>query len=62
MDGVLERWTQLIAWHPMVQRYLANPEMSSAELDRVNAFVEIYRERPFPCLVTSYCCVSRNTV
>ena len=45
VDEVLARWTQLFAGHPMVQRYLANPEMSSAELDKVKEFVELYRAR-----------------
>ena len=44
-DDVLARWTQLFAGHPMVQRYLANPHMSSAELDKVKEFVELYRAR-----------------
>ena len=37
LDEVLARWTQLFAGHPLVQRYLANPEMSSVELDAVAA-------------------------
>ena len=45
MDEVLARWKQLFAGHPMVQRYLANPDMSSAELDKVKEFVELYRAR-----------------
>ena len=45
VDEVLARWTQLFAGHPLVQRYLANPEMSSAELDKVKEYVELYRAR-----------------
>jgi len=45
MDEVLRRWCSLFAGHPMVQRYLANPDMSAAELARVNEFVELYRSR-----------------
>jgi len=45
MDEVLRRWCYLFAGHPMVQRYLANPDMSAAELARVNEFVELYRSR-----------------
>ena len=45
MGEVLERWTKLFSGHPLVQRYLANPSMSSAELDKVKAFVELYRTR-----------------
>ena len=45
VDEVLGRWTQLFTGHPMVQRYLANPDMSSAELDKIKEFVELYRAR-----------------
>ena len=45
MDEVLARWTQLFAGHPMVQRYLAKPDMRSPELDKVKEFVELYRAR-----------------
>jgi len=45
VDEVLRRWCALFAGHPMVQRYLANPDMSAAELARVNEFVELYRSR-----------------
>jgi hypothetical protein len=45
VDEVVKRWRQLFAGHPMVQRYLANPAMSSVELDKVYEFVELYRER-----------------
>jgi len=45
VDEVLRRWCALFAGNPMVQRYLANPDMSAAELARVNEFVELYRSR-----------------
>ncbi len=45
MDEVLQRWCLLFCGHPMVQRYLANPAMSSAELEKVSEFVELYRTR-----------------
>ena len=42
---VLERWCRLFSGHSMVQRYLANPAMSSAELEKVYEFVDLYRAR-----------------
>ncbi len=45
MHEVLKRWGRLFCGHPMVQRYLANPAMSSAELEKVAVFVELYRSR-----------------
>jgi len=42
---VLERWCRLFSGHPMVQRYMANPAMSSAELEKLAEFVELYRAR-----------------
>ena len=45
VDEVLARWTQLFAGHPLVQSYLANPSMGSAELGKVKKFVELYRAR-----------------
>jgi hypothetical protein len=42
---VLERWCSLFSGHPTVQRYMANPAMSSAELDKLAEFVELYRAR-----------------
>ena len=45
LDEVLARWCRLFAGHPLVQRYLANPDISSAELDKVKAFVKLYRAR-----------------
>ena len=45
VDEVLARWTQLFNGHPLVQRYLANPAMDSAELAKLGEFVELYRSR-----------------
>jgi hypothetical protein len=45
MHEVLVRWGRLFCGHPMVQRYLVNPSMSSAELSKVAEFVELYRSR-----------------
>jgi REP element-mobilizing transposase RayT len=45
MDEVLQRWCLLFCGHPIVQRYLSNPAMSSAELEKVAEFVELYRAR-----------------
>nr|MDA3932856.1 transposase [Gammaproteobacteria bacterium] len=45
MEEVLQRWCLLFCGHPIVQRYLANPAMSSAELEKVAEFVELYRAR-----------------
>ena len=42
---VLQRWTQLFSGHVLVQRFLANDEMSKAELLRVEEFAEEYRCR-----------------
>jgi len=44
-DEVLERWCRLFSGHPLVQRYLASPAMSSAELEKLAEFVELYRSR-----------------
>jgi REP element-mobilizing transposase RayT len=45
VDEVLSRWCRLFSGNPIVQRYLSNPAMDSAELDKVNEFVELYRSR-----------------
>ena len=45
MDEVLARWSRLFAGHPLVQRYLANPDMDSVELAKLGEFVDLYRER-----------------
>ena len=45
VDEVLSRWCRLFAGNPIVQRYLANPAMDSAELAKVNEFVALYRSR-----------------
>ncbi|MDA3934249.1 MAG: transposase [Gammaproteobacteria bacterium] len=45
VEEVLERWCRLFSGHPIVQRYLVNPDMGSAELEKVTEFVELYRAR-----------------
>ena len=44
-DEVLRRWTSLFAGPILVQRYLRNERLSSAELRRVEEYVEEYRVR-----------------
>ncbi len=45
MDEVLNRWCQLFSGHLLVQRYLANESMTSAELAAVNHLATKYRSR-----------------
>ena len=48
-EAVLRRWTQLFTGPLLVQRYLsdARSQMGAAELDKVQEFAEIYRQRLF---------------
>jgi REP element-mobilizing transposase RayT len=42
---VAERWTQLFAGAPLVQRWISGEVLQEAELNRAHAYTEQYRER-----------------